>query len=173
MSSARGAVVLGLGQELAGDDAVGLAVARELSARGWPARTSSDASELVTLLEAGERVVLVDAVVDGGAPGDVRRLSPGALGVEASPVSSHGLTVRAALDLVCALAGEEALDRLDIVAVAIDRPAALATGLSPPVADAVGRAADLVEAIAREGALPSPAPTEEAPCTSRHSRNRS
>ncbi|HSK04709.1 MAG TPA: hypothetical protein VK932_25840, partial [Kofleriaceae bacterium] len=73
------AVVVGIGQDAAGDDGVGLAVARALAGRGLEVRQAADASVVLALLEAGRRVVIVDAVIGGGAPGAVVRLDPGAL----------------------------------------------------------------------------------------------
>jgi Ni,Fe-hydrogenase maturation factor len=65
------AVIVGIGQVVAGDDGVGLAVARALAGRGLAVRESADASIVLPLLEAGHRVVLVDAVADGGPPSTV------------------------------------------------------------------------------------------------------
>lgn len=56
------ASIVGIGQLAAGDDGVGLAIAREFAARGLAVRESADASILLALLEAGHRVVRVDAV---------------------------------------------------------------------------------------------------------------
>jgi hydrogenase nickel incorporation protein HypA/HybF len=90
------AVVLGLGQRYAGDDAVGLAVAEVLRARGVDARPVHDASALVELAPAYDRVVVVDAVTGGGDAGQVLTLDPEAF-AQAKPLSSHGLSVLDAL----------------------------------------------------------------------------
>ena len=145
--AAGGAVVVGIGQLAAGDDGVGLAVARALAARGHEVRESADASAVLALLEAARRVVIVDAVVGGGAPGAVLRLDPAALAAGPAPLSSHGIGVAEAIELARTLYGEGAA-RVAIVGVAIERPARAALGLSPAVAAAVEPAAALATALA-------------------------
>ena len=142
------AIVVGIGQLAAGDDGVGLAVAHELAARGVAVRESADASILLALLEAGHRVVLVDAVVGGGTPGSVLQLAPGALGSGPTALSSHGLGVAEAIALAHLLYGPRTLSRLAIIGIAIDPPTTHAVGLSPAVAAAVVRAADLAADLA-------------------------
>jgi hydrogenase maturation protease len=140
------AIIVGIGQLAAGDDGVGLAVARELAVRGFAVRESADASLLLALLPAGHRVVVVDAVAGGGPPGTVMQLDPAALGTGPTPLSSHGLGVAEAIALARTLYGDEAVTRLAIVGIAIERPAAHAIGLSPAIAAAVGPAAELAGA---------------------------
>ena len=99
-------------------------------------------------LEEGRRVVVVDAVVGGGAPGAVMRLDARALAAGPTPLSSHGIGVAEAIELARTLYGEGAVARVEIVGVAIDRPAAGARiGLSPAVAAAVEPAARLAASL--------------------------
>jgi len=144
------AVVVGIGQPAAGDDGVGLAVARALAGRGVEVRECADASVVLALLEAERRVVIVDAVVGGGAPGSVLRLDPAALASGPAPLSSHGLGVAEAIELARTLYGERAARGVAIIGIAIDRPPApgAAPGLSPAVAAAVEPAAALAAALA-------------------------
>jgi hydrogenase maturation protease len=154
------AVVLGIGHPLVGDDGIGPAVARELAAAGLEARVASDASALLPLLAQGRRVVIVDAVVGGGAPGTVLHLTPTALAASRAQLSSHGLGVADALEVARALYGDAALAGVDVVAVVIAPPPAAprAGALSAEIAAAVRPAA----ALARDLAL-SVAPTRN-PC---------
>jgi len=142
------AVVVGIGQLAAGDDGVGLVVAQALAARGFDTRESADASVVLALLEAERRVVLVDAVVDGRAPGTVIRLAAGDLAAGPTPLSSHGLGVAEALELARTLYGTPVAARVEIVGVAIARPAGTTIGLSPAVAAAVEPAAALAASLA-------------------------
>jgi hydrogenase maturation protease len=142
------AVIVGIGQLAGGDDGVGLAVARALAARGFETRESADASIVLALLAAERRVVLVDAVVGGGAPGAVVRLTAEALGSGPQPLSSHGLGVAEALELASTLYGVAIAERVEIVGVAIERPAGSTFGLSPAVAAAVEPAAALAASLA-------------------------
>ena len=141
-------VVVGIGQAAAGDDGVGLIVARLLARRGITARESADASVMLALLEADCRVVLVDAVVGGGGPGSVTLLDVDALASGPTPLSSHGIGVAEAIALASALYGATCLARIEIVGVAIDRPTGPAIGLSPAVAAAVEPAAMLAAMLA-------------------------
>jgi hydrogenase maturation protease len=143
----RGAVVVGIGQAMAGDDGVGLVVARALAARGVVVRETADASLLLSLLGDGRKVVVVDAVVGGGAPGSVMRLDPHALAAGPTPLSSHGVGVAEAIELARTLYGDRAVSRVEIVGVAIDPPAGVGVGLSPAVAAAVEPAATLVASL--------------------------
>jgi hydrogenase maturation protease len=154
VTAAASAIIVGIGQLAAGDDGVGLAVARVLAARGLPVRETADASILLALLEAGHRVVVVDAVAGGGPPGSVLQLDTAALGPGAQGpalLSSHGLGVAEAIALARMLYGDRAVANLAIVGIAIDRPAVHAIGLSAPVAEAIGPAAALAATLAAGG----------------------
>jgi hydrogenase maturation protease len=146
---ARGAVVVGMGQLAAGDDGVGILVARALAADGVPALESTDATVLLSLLAEGRKVVLVDAVVGQGRAGAVLQLRADELAGGPAPVSSHGLGVAETLALACALHGAGVLSGIAIVGVVVDRPPRLGAGLSPAVAAAVGPAAALARRLAR------------------------
>jgi hydrogenase maturation protease len=142
------AVIVGIGQPAAGDDGVGLLVARAVAARGHETRESADASILLTLFEDERRVVVVDAVVDGGVPGSVLQLDTGALASGPAPLSSHGLGVAETLELARTLYGARVAGNVQIVGIAIDPPTGGMLGLSPAVAAAVEPAAVLAVALA-------------------------
>jgi hydrogenase maturation protease len=79
----RGAkvLVLRLGNEIMGDDAVGLLAARELKARWGRAIEVVEASiagfALLDLLEGYERVLIIDSIATGSSPpGSIVELSP-------------------------------------------------------------------------------------------------
>jgi hydrogenase maturation protease len=164
-------VVVGIGQPSAGDDGVGIAVARSLAARGLEVRESSDASVILDCLGERRRVVLVDAAAGDDPPGTVLRLDPTDLASGALPVSTHGLGVADALELARVLYGEEALRGVSIVAVVIERPPATRAGLSLPVAGAVERAAALAYRLAGGDvtALAAPGPGSRDPAPPRRS----
>ena len=67
------ALVVGLGQPSAGDDAVGIAVIVRLRAEGdlegVTYETAAEASALVERLQTGIPVIVVDALVGGGSFG--------------------------------------------------------------------------------------------------------
>lgn len=144
--------VIGLGQDFAGDDAIGLVVARELqrSAAQVETITAKDATELVDLLATPARVVVVDGVVGAGTPGRVFELDPAALDRGSAAVSSHALGVAQAVELARALHGASMTPEIRFVGVAITRPTRSGEGLSPAVQSAVERAARLALALATE-----------------------
>ncbi|HTJ80076.1 MAG TPA: hydrogenase maturation protease, partial [Polyangiaceae bacterium] len=125
----------------------GLSIARALGGRGLDVREAADASVVLTLLDDGADIVLVDAVVGGAPVGCVVDLDPRALAEGPRPLSSHGVGVREAIELAAALYGDEVLGRVAIVGVVIERPARAALGLSDAVAAAIEPAAARAEAL--------------------------
>ncbi len=139
--------MIALGQRLAGDDAVGLAVAEALRVRGVPVEVIEDPAGIVDALAGGD-VILVDAIVGAGEPGGVRVLAPEDLGRGGiAAVSRHGLDVRGAAELSRVL--YPGAGRLQVVGVQIAGAERFVTGLSPPVSAAVGAAAEAVIALLR------------------------
>jgi hydrogenase maturation protease len=140
--------VVGLGQPVAGDDGVGVAVIVRLRAEGEIEgvlyETIADASTLVERLQAKAPIVIVDAVVGGGEVGDVVVLEPRQLGKTARPLSSHGISVAQAIELARALAPDAVPEAIRIVGIVIAEPKRGMTSLSPAVAAAVSRAAAVV-----------------------------
>jgi hydrogenase maturation protease len=100
-------LVIGLGNEMRGDDAAGLLAARRLAAAALPgvrvAEHPGDAASLAAVLAGERRVVVIDAVT-GGAPGSVRELTPAAL-AGGGGWGSHGLGLAEAIALSAALGG--------------------------------------------------------------------
>jgi hydrogenase maturation protease len=107
--SGQSTLVIGCGNADRGDDAAGLLVARRLRALGVEAREQSgDAAALLETwrtVPAGQRVIVVDAMVTGSPPGytscwDARtaQLSSGSL-----RCSTHALGVAEAVGLAKAL----------------------------------------------------------------------
>jgi hydrogenase maturation protease len=147
--------VIGIGQRAAGDDGVGHAVLDALAQRELPADTellrARDASELVDLLQQKAPVIIVDAVVDGGALGEVMVLDEHALSTAPmSGVSSHGISVPQALELARTLYPEETSKRVRFVAVSIDAPRQYSDALSPAVARAVEQASARIMSLLEE-----------------------
>jgi hydrogenase maturation protease len=142
--------VIGLGQDAAGDDAVGLAVLERLRERGVPEGVelvrADEESALIPLLDADVPVVLVDAVL-AGTPGEILELAVDDLAAHgARPVSTHGIGVVQAVELA-RLVNDRVSPSIRIVGVSIERPRQHELRLSPSVAAAVSLAADRVLAL--------------------------
>jgi hydrogenase maturation protease len=98
-------LVIGVGNEIRGDDSAGLRVVRELRAlignRVRVVESPGGVSELLDLWEGQDEVFLVDAVRSGQAPGTWFRVPVGTDPLPSSlmETSTHGLSVASAVAL--------------------------------------------------------------------------
>lgn len=147
-------LVLGLGNDILTDDAVGLhvvAAAQVLLADEGRVEVRATTGMGLALLDeivgrAG--LVLVDAEQTGhGEPGAVRELDPAALAGTLT-TAPHFLGLRETLALGAAL-GLPMPARVRIIAIEVSDPFTLGTALTPAVAAAVAPAAARVAQIAR------------------------
>lgn len=137
--------IVGVGQRYAGDDGVGRAVAEALSASGIPARAVDGGAGLLNILMGQPSSVLViDAVIGGGAPGTIHVLRRDAFDAAFRPVSSHGLGVLGAIDLATRF--HPSLD-VTVIGISIEPPTSIGEGLSPEVTASVAEAARRVRAL--------------------------
>jgi hydrogenase maturation protease len=141
-------LILGLGNELLGDDAVGILAARVLKER---LKYKADVVEssllgmaLLDLLVGYERAILIDAVKTGRTPpGTIAELSPADLDVVAAPSPHY-----AGLPKLIATAQALHLDfpkEIKIFAIEVEDPQTIGRGLSPTVAQALGKLIPQVE----------------------------
>ena len=147
--------VIGIGQPAAGDDHVGIAVARVLRAQTIPAGVDiheiTDVARLVDLLEGIQRAILIDAVVGDNRPGMIKCLTPQDLAADpATPLSSHGMSVTDAIGLVHTLSPAATNCDIHIIGITIEPPSRYAHAMSDPVAAAVPQAADLIANLLRD-----------------------
>ncbi len=150
--------VIGIGQPAAGDDGVGIAVARALRQRTLPAgvevHETTDSGRLIELLDGIRRAILIDALVIDDSPGTTRCLVPEELATYPPlPLSSHGIGVAEAVGIARTLAGDGADIDIRIVGVTIKRPTGCSAAMSAPVAAAVPRAAGLILDLLAGGSL--------------------
>jgi hydrogenase maturation protease len=98
-------LVIGIGNEYRGDDALGLLVVRALRASaGNNAQVKESDGDYTTLCAAWQharKVILVDAVLSGARPGTIHRfdVSARALPCECSLASTHAFGLASALTL--------------------------------------------------------------------------
>jgi hydrogenase maturation protease len=147
-------LVIGIGNELRGDDAAGLEVVRRLREEpGVSVREhQGEPTELLDLWEGVAAVVLVDAVRSGAAPGTIHRVDASS---EPVPValrrsSSHLIGVAEVLELGRALAR---LPPTVILYGVEGSQFALGTACSEPVTAAISPAVAAVLAEARSAAV--------------------
>lgn len=106
-SSHSGILLVGVGNEIRGDDAVGLVVTRllkeneELARHAAMVEETGDGARLIELWKASELTILVDAVRSGSEPGHICKFE-----VDKSPLplgtfqrSTHGFSIPEAIEL--------------------------------------------------------------------------
>lgn len=147
-------LVLGLGNPLLGDDAVGLKVAALVRDRleGVPGvnveEEEAGGLRLMERMTGYDRVVLVDAAVTGGTPGEVRRLAPDDLPTQRT-ATAHGIDLPSALVLGRQL-GYPMPAEVTIVAIEAESVLEFRHDMTPAVAAAVEPAvAAVLEELAR------------------------
>jgi len=102
-------LIIGLGNDYRGDDAVGRVLARKLQAiAGENVRVLEESGEGAALMESwkgGDFVILIDAVHSGGAAGTVHRFDTVTQPVPGSffHYSTHAFSVAEAIELARAL----------------------------------------------------------------------
>ena len=142
--------VVCLGNELVGDDGVGIRVGRVLQRLPWPREVDvlirpNLGLDLIDLLLDYQEVVIVDAMTSGQDPGTCARLEPAETSkLAVCPSCSHSLGIPEILQVVSRMYPERANRAVRIVGVeaaAIDQ---FGVGLSPAVRDALPEAVDQV-----------------------------
>jgi hydrogenase maturation protease len=156
-----GTLVLGLGNPLLGDDAVGLKVARLVRERvAGTADIEVDEEEagglrLMERLTGYDRAILVDAAVTGSPPGTVSRMGPDEVPTQRT-ATAHGIDLPRALALGLQL-GYPMPSVVRIVAVEAESVLEFRNEMTPAVAAALEPA---VAAVLEELAV---APPKEGP----------
>ena len=136
----RRTLVLGLGNDLAGDDAIGVLVARallvELDGVADVVESSASGMALIEVLAGYDRAVIVDAIVTGRhVPGTIVEMGMDEVGhVLAPSVHQAGLPELAA---VASRLGLGFPSQTRVLAVEVADPYTLGAGLSEPVAGAL------------------------------------
>jgi hydrogenase maturation protease len=101
--------IIGLGNGMRGDDAVGLMAARrirqELGDRAEVIEAEMAGVDLIDLMKGASVAILIDAVRSGKTPGSVHRLdaSVSPIGGQVFPRSSHAIGVSEAIELARAM----------------------------------------------------------------------
>ena len=146
-------VVLGVGNSIMTDDAVGIIAAEELDRRlvdddGVQVRFSERGGlDLMDLLEGSDHAVIVDAyLVPGTTPGTVLVRSIEDFHGSHHLYAAHGIDLPTAIQLGREL-GADMPDRVDIVGVVVEDPYTVSEQMTPRVAAAVDSAVEQVLAL--------------------------
>jgi hydrogenase maturation protease len=148
----KGTLVAGVGNIFLSDDAFGVEVAARLATRSLPEHVTVRDFGIrgmhlaYELLEGWERLILVDAMPRGGAPGTVYVLEPDDV-PPGGPPDAHSMHPMAVFGTLAAIGGT----RPPTLIVGCE-PASLedGMGLSEPVERAVDEAVDVVLRLAGE-----------------------
>lgn len=151
-------LIAGIGNIFLGDDAFGVEVVRQLSARRFPDDVCvvdfgiRGFDLAYALLDSPDVAILVDATPRGGAPGTLYVIEPDLNELdrwlaEDTVIETHAMNPMRVLALVKAMGGQ--LKRILIVGCepATLGPAEGQMGLSPPVQAAVDEALTVVESL--------------------------
>lgn len=142
--------IIGLGNVMRGDDAIGLLVARrlrqEVGDRAEVIEAEMAGVDIVELMKGARVAILIDAARSGQSPGIIHRLdaSSGPIGMRMFPHSSHALGLSDALELARVMG---VLPETVIVYGVEAGNTESGQPLSPPVANALD---DIVDRIIQE-----------------------
>ncbi|HEV3114278.1 MAG TPA: hydrogenase maturation protease [Candidatus Binataceae bacterium] len=145
--------IIGIGQQWAGDDGVGLAVIHKL--REFDGQVDlvelDEPTRLIDLLADGaDPVVLVDAVLDDGPAGRVLLIdSQTPSGHCQHLLSTHGVGVMEAIELARITHPDDVAGRIFIVGVTVQETSRRGRGLSAAVEAAVQHGAEEALKLAR------------------------
>lgn len=153
----RGALVLGIGNLLMGDEGVGVRVVEALERASWrpDGVTLVDGGtggfHLLEYLQEFTPIVMIDATLDGQPAGTISVLRPAYASDFPRALTAHDIGLR---DLVETAALLGPLPPITLVTVSIAEIQSMVTTLTPAVAAAIPAAAALVrETVAAEAGV--------------------
>ena len=147
-------MVLGLGNPIFCDDAVGLHVVEELQKQIHDKDVTVEGLALAGLdmletLSGYDRVIIIDAIQTGGKAGEIYRLTPESLKSTIHTGTPHDVNFATALELGERI-GIKLPTKIEILAVEISEATTFGETLTPEVAKAVPKAVKEVLKILKE-----------------------
>ena len=157
-------LVLGVGNVLMGDEGVGVEVVRALEKTPLPPNVEcmdggTGGFHLLGPLQEADRVVLIDACVDGNPSGTVRRLQPRFSSDYPRTLTAHDIGLKDLLDAAYLTGG--ALD-VTLFAISIDPLQGVGTELRPALA---GQIPVILKSVRDEILLPRGAMETAVSCS--------
>ena len=140
-------LILGIGNVLMGDEGVGVHVVNHVKKAALPPGVEcldggTGSFLLLEPMQDAEKVILIDATIDGSEPGAVRRLRPRYSTDYPRTLTAHDIGLKDLLDAFYLL-GEKAPE-VSLYAVSIPPLRDMTTELSPELSSAVPKVAELV-----------------------------
>ncbi len=152
-------LIVCIGNELVGDDAVGWHIYRKLIGRSLPSSVqllflSVGGFELIDLLTGQDLLIVIDAVRFGNAPGTISILEGDDLPFRSdAAVSIHGIGLKEALDIASSLAPETKPNRTIFIGVEGRNFDELGSEMHECVVDAIQPTMDTVIRILKQSNL--------------------
>lgn len=146
--------ILGIGNSILSDDGVGVHVVERLKAEEISPGVvltvgGTGGSALIDMIEEGDRLIIVDAIITGAPPGTIHELSVQDI-LSATPIhlgSSHDFDFLTILGLGKDILGKEIPSEIMIIAVEAADITTFSEECTPPVKDAVNKVVQLVRSI--------------------------
>lgn len=140
-------LILGIGNVLMGDEGIGVHVVNAVEKAALPPGVDcldggTGSFLLLEPMQTAEKVILIDATIDGSPPGTIRRLRPKYSADYPPTLTAHDIGLKDLLDAFY-LMGTAAPD-VSLYAISIPPLQDMKTELSSDVESAVSRAAQLV-----------------------------
>jgi hydrogenase maturation protease len=144
-------LILGIGNVLMGDEGVGVHVVNEVEKAVWPADVEcldggTGSFLLLESMQNAEKVILIDACIDGAEAGEVRKLRPKYSKDYPKTLTAHDIGLKDLLDAFY-LMGNRAPD-VTLFAISIPPLQDMQLELSPKISNAIPRIAELVRSEA-------------------------
>lgn len=132
-------LVLGIGNVLLGDEGVGIHVVRRINAEQLPNHIDvvdggTGGFHLLEMLQSYDRIILIDAALDGQQPGNVNIIRPRFASDFPKVLSAHEIGLR---DLIESLSLLQHLPDMYVITISAGTLQPMSIELSPPVQAAI------------------------------------
>lgn len=114
-------LIMGIGNYLMADEGVGVHAAEQLQLMNWPENVTvldggTGGFHLLEYFETHDRVILIDATLDGRQPGTIRKIKPRFAKDFPPAMSTHDIGLK---DMVSALQFMDKMPAIDLFVVSI------------------------------------------------------
>ena len=141
--------VLGIGNYLLGDEGVGVHAIHQLERERFPPSVTlvdggTGGFHLLSYFSDYETIIMIDATMDGQAPGTVRVMEPRFASDFPRALSAHDIGLR---DLIESAVLLGPLPKIQLVTISIAEMQSLKTELSPTVAESLPKITQVVHSL--------------------------
>lgn len=145
-------LILGIGNILLADEGVGVHVVKELEKRKYPDHVNildggTGGFHLLSIFEQYQKIILIDATLDGNAPGTVNLLQPKYSKDFPKTLSSHDIGLK---DLIESSALLGFMPEVSLITVSISDNQPIDMELSEVVSTSVPKVIELINKILRD-----------------------